>query len=832
MTNKKIYRKIKRSGIIGSLILFLVFCILTAGVLALSIQAFSSYAVDTKTNSAYEAASHIKRLYEAGLQSEINADTLYKLLDAEESDYLITDNSGNIVHAKGNRTDIDTRDQYSPETGIYTDKDNPYLYLDKKGQLSADIKIVKVLWNLIRNKPLNISIDIDSASDDEIDEDDESNDESSSIIFYTTADKNERFAEFPFWISFDLDSGDGKLICKADISVTEHDGLLILEIGAAITLLFLALLIYLLISTIRAFKRQKRIINYFFTDPVTGGRNWMWYQIKGDQMLKRWRNRNKTYAIVSLSLINFRNYCVCHSVEDGDKLLCRIDNVIRRNLGKGEMCAHNSSSTFALILRYENIDELKQRLNMLILNLEIIEPGHKFSYQAGVSLIDRLVDENGNPRKRKSLSLQHEYNNASTAKSTLSESDESGVAFFDEKIVEDQKWLDSVQDKQAKAVANEEFAVYYQPKYDPRTNELRGAEALIRWQSPDFGFVAPYKFIPIFEKNGFITEIDHYMLSHVARDQRGWLDAGFKCVPVSVNVSRAHFIENDLAEQIRDTVDGAGCPHNLIEIELTESAFFDDKKAMIETINKLKSYGFAVSMDDFGAGYSSLNSLKDMPLDVLKLDADFFRGESADGRGEIVVAEAIKLAKSLNMRIVAEGVEIKEQVDFLAGEGCDMIQGYYFAKPMPGNDYEQRMRQMRAEQSEADNNIDSASVTVQNIDTVEDTFEVQNIEQVQEVVDVQPAELSQDAVEIQTVDDPQKTVEAQDPEPAPETVEVQSSESAQETAEAQDPEPAQEADETPAPESIQEPVDNPDTDPAENDRNEQLNPQDTTEDTI
>ena len=139
-------------------------------------------------------------------------------------------------------------------------------------------------------------------------------------------------------------------------------------------------------------------------------------------------------------------------------------------------------------------------------------------------------------------------------------------------------------------------------------------------------------------------------------------------------------------------VDAAGTPHEYIEIELTESAFFDDKKAMINTINKLKGYGFAVSMDDFGSGYSSLNSLKDMPLDVLKLDAEFFRGDQQGDRGAIVVSEAIRLAKSLNMRTVAEGVEVKEQVNFLAGEGCDMIQGYYYAKPMPGADYEERMR--------------------------------------------------------------------------------------------------------------------------------------------
>ena len=234
--------------------------------------------------------------------------------------------------------------------------------------------------------------------------------------------------------------------------------------------------------------------------------------------------------------------------------------------------------------------------------------------------------------------------------------------------------------------------VYYQPKYDPCTDTLKGAEALIRWESPEYGLLTPYKFIPIFEKNGFITQIDHYMISHVARAQKKWLDEGKKCVPISVNVSRVHFAEPDLAEQIRELVDKEGAPHELIEIELTESAFFDDKNAMLRTIAALKEYGFDISMDDFGSGYSSLNSLKDMPLDVLKLDAEFFRGDNAGERGRIVVSEAIKLARSLNMRTVAEGVEIKEQVEFLAQQHCDMIQGYYYAKPMPAQEFEQRIQ--------------------------------------------------------------------------------------------------------------------------------------------
>ena len=373
-------------------------------------------------------------------------------------------------------------------------------------------------------------------------------------------------------------------------------------------------------------------------------------------------------------------------------MLKRVYDHINKRLEKKEMIAHVSNSNFALILKYDDPDKLKMRLQSLILELEKIDSDHVFSFQAGVDPVGIWKNDKGRVVRRKYIDLEKEYNNACTARATLSDKDESGVAFFDDKLVEDQKWIDKVTERQRYAIEHEEFIVYYQPKYDPSTDKLRGAEALIRWQNDEMGFVPPGRFIPIFEKSGFITEIDHYMLEHVARDQKAWLDKGYECVPVSVNVSRAHFIESDLAEQIRDIVDRAGTPHKYIEIELTESAFFDDKNALISTITRLKEYGFSVSMDDFGSGYSSLNSLKDMPLDVLKLDAEFFRGDSHGEREEIVVSEAIKLAKSLNMKTVAEGVEIKEQVDFLAEQGCDMIQGYYYAKPMPKDEYEQRMQ--------------------------------------------------------------------------------------------------------------------------------------------
>ena len=198
-------------------------------------------------------------------------------------------------------------------------------------------------------------------------------------------------------------------------------------------------------------------------------------------------------------------------------------------------------------------------LQNMIKELEKTNNGHKFTFQAGVALIDVCL-RRGRVRRRKNVNLEKDYNDACSARETMEHSEDSGIVFYDDKLMEEQKWIDAVNEHQEKALLNEEFLVYYQPKYSPDTNELKGAEALIRWQSPEYGFVSPGRIIPIFERNGFITEIDHYMISHVARDQRRWLDKGYKCVPVSVNVSRAHFIEEDLAEQIRDMVDAAGAP--------------------------------------------------------------------------------------------------------------------------------------------------------------------------------------------------------------------------------------------------------------------------------
>ncbi|MCR4754047.1 MAG: GGDEF domain-containing phosphodiesterase [Lachnospiraceae bacterium] len=665
--NQKKYRKIKRSHIGESIIEFVLFSVLAAVMTVLAGRSFASYIVDSKIAAEYDRIKYMARIYDNSVRNKDN--NIYNLLVEEGRDYIITNSNNELTHVNGINTISDAGGYvklpgYDEKVFVYRDKEKGFIYPTTSEKLAVDYMGFR-----------------DWASD-------EANEEATDL---EAAAEDDTMIMLPVWISVDLEGGNSHLIGKAVFSASKRDINMLMALAGAMAVLTAIILITLLFNAIKNVVRQRRMISVFFTDVATDGHNWNYFMVNGNRILKRGCNARAKYAVVNLVFVNYRNYCVAHTIADGDKALCKIYNAINSFIGRREMCAHTSSSSFALMLRYNNQNELEARLNKLIDKLSHVDEDHIFDFQAGVALTDKTYDEHGNRIKNKDISLDNEYNNASAARENLSGSLDSGIAFFDDKMIEEQKWLDTVKERQQAALDNEEFKVYYQPKYDPQTGKLRGAEALIRWNSPEFGLIPPGRFIPIFEKDGFITSIDHYMISHVAADQKEWLDKGYKCVPVSVNVSRAHFIESDLAEQIRDMVDKAGTPHEYIEIELTESAFFDDKKAMLTTIGKLKGYGFAVSMDDFGSGYSSLNSLKDMPLDVLKLDAEFFRGDTADSRGQIVVSEAIKLGKQLNMRIVAEGVEVKEQVDFLAGEGCDMIQGYYFAKPMPKSDYELKM---------------------------------------------------------------------------------------------------------------------------------------------
>jgi EAL domain-containing protein (putative c-di-GMP-specific phosphodiesterase class I) len=238
------------------------------------------------------------------------------------------------------------------------------------------------------------------------------------------------------------------------------------------------------------------------------------------------------------------------------------------------------------------------------------------------------------------------------------------------------------------ALKNKEFLVFLQPKVNLGDNKLVGAEALVRWERGNHTVLPPNDFIPLFEKNGFILQLDFYIYEEVCKLIHHWITEGMPVVPISVNVSRVHLNDEHFVEKVKRLVNKYFIPPKYIELELTESMFLNNTEIAISTMKELRKLGFGVSIDDFGAGYSSLNLLKDMTTDVLKLDKEFFRQGDMQKEEQIIVSSIISMAKQLNMKVLSEGVETKMQSDFLKSISCDMAQGYLYAKPMPITQFE------------------------------------------------------------------------------------------------------------------------------------------------
>ena len=239
------------------------------------------------------------------------------------------------------------------------------------------------------------------------------------------------------------------------------------------------------------------------------------------------------------------------------------------------------------------------------------------------------------------------------------------------------------------SLEREEFIVYLQPKYDLNTEKVLGAEALVRWIHPQLGFISPAKFVPIFEQNGFIYQLDKYVWEKTCQLLREDIDAGRPVLPVSINVSRVDFYSPNLVQVFEGLTQKYNLNPRLLELELTESAYVENPQQIIEITRALQEKGFVILMDDFGSGYSSLNMLKDLPVDILKIDLKFLADSQGveNGRADSILNSVVRMAKRLAVPVIAEGVETQKQVDFLRTIGCEYAQGYFFSEPVPLEDY-------------------------------------------------------------------------------------------------------------------------------------------------
>lgn len=308
----------------------------------------------------------------------------------------------------------------------------------------------------------------------------------------------------------------------------------------------------------------------------------------------------------------------------------------------------------------------------------------RLQFCTGISIIDK---------NSRSLDAETAVSNANLARKVAKEMDSDCCVLFDHSMMEGIKREVEITSHVPKAIANHELKVYYQPKIETETLRLIGAEALVRWQKPDGTFVYPDEFIPLIERSGQVVDVDYYVYRETFKFLADRMAAGKNVVPISLNVSRIHLNKMHILEYVRELFEEYQIPSGLIEFELTESIYLDNTERALELVKGLHKLGTKVSMDDFGSGYSSLNLLSRLPIDIIKLDKVFLKDDTLQESDKIIISCVVDMAKRLSITSLCEGVETPEQSDYLKQIGCQIQQGYYFSKPIPQEEFELFMDQ-------------------------------------------------------------------------------------------------------------------------------------------
>lgn len=408
-------------------------------------------------------------------------------------------------------------------------------------------------------------------------------------------------------------------------------------------------------------------------DRLTGIYNSHSFEHHVKNLLKN--NPMKNYVVIRFDIEQFKIINDLFGRDKGDELLKFIASKLKIIIGSKGIYARIQGDVFAICLEHNSsnneyiISSINNCFDKYPLNFKI-------SPCFGLYIVEK-PDE----------SIDHMLDLANLASKTVKENYLIRYAYYNEDIRNSLINKYEIISDMNSALEHNQFIIYFQPKYDLNKRKISGAEALVRWMHPVKGMISPGDFIPIFEKNGFILKLDHYILEKACQHIQKWLNEGRDIPPISINLSRMNLYNTNLCDDILKCIRKYDVPVNLIELEITESAYMQNAKELINTANTLRSYGFKILMDDFGSGYSSLNVLKDMTVDVLKIDMLFLSNDT-NSRSNIIIKSVIDMAKALNLETIAEGVETIEQVEFLTNSGCDSIQGYFYSKPLSVDQYE------------------------------------------------------------------------------------------------------------------------------------------------
>ena len=447
-----------------------------------------------------------------------------------------------------------------------------------------------------------------------------------------------------------------------------------------VVILLVVIAAYIVIVRV-SFRRLKKanaeVSRIAYTDRITGYSTWDRFALDAKKLLQ---HEYRRYALVSFDIDKFKAINDMYGHDEGNRVLKLIADTVNRNIQDGETFSRINSDNFYILMQYHSDDDIARRVITLIqaIEYEITEFVPVLSFG-----IYRIIDKNVSIRRMGDL--------ADIAKRTVKYGDDSAYTFYNESMLEEMREEKRIENEMQAALDTHEFCVFYQPKVslDGKVN-LTGAEALVRWIK-DGTVISPGKFIPLFEKNRFIIKLDFYIMDQVCQKIKQW-EKYYPHLLISVNMSRVHLKDPQFVEKLNDICVTHGVSTSSIEIEITESAAYESLDVLTTVFKQLKDYGFHISIDDFGSGYSSLNMLKDLPADVLKIDRAFLAESNSNKRANDILGHVIRMASSLGMHTICEGIETDEQAKLLGGLGCEMAQGFYFAKPMPSDSFEEILK--------------------------------------------------------------------------------------------------------------------------------------------
>ena len=389
-------------------------------------------------------------------------------------------------------------------------------------------------------------------------------------------------------------------------------------------------------------------------------------------------HKDEPTDVILFDVNHFHTYNDRYGKARGNELLKRIAyNAMTYVKESGGIVCRSAADTFMLYCRH--VDDYEALLDRLSADLDVGFGENRVRLRMGVYVdADKTVD------------IERRFDRAKMAADTARDHLTDPIAFFDHSMREAEILDEQLIDDFQTAIREKQFTVFYQPKYNVRADKpvLNSAEALVRWRHPTLGLVSPGTFIPLFEKNGLIQELDHYVWSQAASQIKDWKERLKVSLPVSVNVSRIDLYDPDLTDKLLTIAKTNGLAPEDLLLEITESAYTEKTEQIITTVKKLRAIGFRIEMDDFGSGYSSLSMLSKMPIDALKLDIQFIRSAFKEQTDTRLLEAMIGLADSFEVPTIAEGVETDEQFAALKAMGCDIIQGYYFSRPLPADEFE------------------------------------------------------------------------------------------------------------------------------------------------